>query len=41
MNTTISRGLTRLVAGPVVAAGIIGGALGLSMAKLKSPLVAR
>jgi hypothetical protein len=30
MNTTISRGLTRLVAGPVVAAGIIGGALGLA-----------
>jgi hypothetical protein len=30
MNTTMSRGLTRLVAGPVVAAGLIGGALGLA-----------
>jgi hypothetical protein len=30
MNTTISRGLTRRVAGPVMAAGIIGGALGLA-----------
>ncbi|HEX3283625.1 MAG TPA: hypothetical protein VHT50_02930 [Mycobacterium sp.] len=30
MNTTMSRGLIRLVAGPVAAAGIIGGALGLA-----------
>jgi hypothetical protein len=30
MNTTMSCGLIRLVAGPVVAAGIIGGALGLA-----------
>jgi hypothetical protein len=30
MNTTISGGLIRLVAGPVAAAGIIGGALGLA-----------
>ncbi len=30
MNTTMSRGLIRLVAGPIVAASIIGGALGMA-----------
>jgi hypothetical protein len=40
MNTTMSRGLTRLVAGPVVAAGIIGGALGLAAVANASTAVA-
>jgi len=30
MNTTMSRGLIRLLAGPVAAASIIGGALGVA-----------
>jgi hypothetical protein len=30
MNTTMSRGLIRLVTGPVVAASIVGGALGMA-----------
>jgi hypothetical protein len=30
MNTTMSRGLIRVIAGPVAAAGIIGGALGVA-----------
>jgi hypothetical protein len=40
MNTTRSRGLIRLVAGPVAAAGIIGGALGLAAVANASTAVA-
>jgi len=40
MNKTMSRGLTSLVAGPVVAAGIIGGALGLAAVANASTAVA-